>query len=232
MCKWNARATVAIPGQRISARLPSRRYRRIVSEPAHWDDVYRRRENDSLSWFQQSADTSLALITSVADPAEISIIDVGAGTSPLVDALLTAGCTDLALIDLSETALAITMARVNESTAVATVVGDVTEWDPDRTFDLWHDRAVFHFLSGADRDRYLANAERTVTAGGFLVIGTFAPDGPATCSGREVTRYSIEQLAAVFARGFEMVSARDEHHLTPKGINQHFTWVVLRRRGA
>ena len=203
-----------------------------MTEAAHWDDVYRTRAHDSLSWFQPSADISLALITSVADPAAISIIDVGAGTSPLADALLTAGCTDLTLVDLSETALATTSARLNEPASVTTVVGDITDWDPGRTYDLWHDRAVFHFLFGPDRDRYVATAERSIREGGHLVIGTFADDGPTRCSDRDVARYSADQLAAVFANGFETVTTRDEHHLTPKDIDQHFTWVVLRRRAA
>jgi len=203
-----------------------------VTEAAHWDDVYRTRAHDSLSWFQQSADISLALITSVADPAAISVIDVGAGTSPLADALLTAGCTDLTLVDLSETALATTSARLNEPASVTTVVDDITDWDPGRTYDLWHDRAVFHFLFGPGRDRYVATAERSIREGGHLVIGTFADDGPTRCSDRDVARYSVDQLAAVFANGFETVTTHDEHHLTPKDIDQHFTWVVLRRRAA
>ena len=203
-----------------------------MTEAAHWDDVYRTRAHDSLSWFQPSADTSLTLITSVADPAAISIIDVGAGTSPLADALLTAGCADLTLLDLSETALATTSARLNTPASVTTVVGDITDWDPGRTYDLWHDRAVFHFLSGPGRDHYVATAERGIREGGHLVIGTFADDGPTRCSDRDVARYSADQLAAVFANGFETVTTRDEHHLTPKDIDQHFTWVVLRRRDA
>ena len=203
-----------------------------MTEAAHWDDVYRTRAHDSLSWFQPSADISLALITSVADPAAISVIDVGAGTSPLADALLTAGCTDLTLVDLSETALATTSARLNEPASVTTVVGDITDWDPGRTYDLWHDRAVFHFLSGPGRDIYVATAERSIREGGHIVIGTFADDGPTRCSDRDVARYSADQLAAVFANGFETVTTHDEHHLTPKDIDQHFTWVVLRRRAA
>jgi len=203
-----------------------------VTEAAHWDDVYRTRAHDSLSWFQPSADTSLALITSVADPAAISVIDVGAGTSPLADALLTAGCTDLTLVDLSETALATTSARLNTPASVTTVVGDITDWDPGRTYDLWHDRAVFHFLSGPGRDIYVATAERSIREGGHIVIGTFADDGPTRCSDRDVARYSADQLAAVFANGFETVTTRDEHHRTPKDVDQHFTWVVLRRRAA
>lgn len=203
-----------------------------MTEAAHWDDVYRTRAHDSLSWFQPSADISLALITSVADPAAISVIDVGAGTSPLADALLTAGCTDLTLVDLSETALATTSARLNEPASVTTVVGDITDWDPGRTYDLWHDRAVFHFLSGPGRDMYVATAERSIREGGHIVIGTFADDGPTRCSDRDVARYSADQLAAVFANGFETVTTHDEHHLTPKDIDQHFTWVVLRRRAA
>ena len=201
-----------------------------MTEAAHWDDVYRTRAHDSLSWFQPSADISLALITSVADPAAISVIDVGAGTSPLADALLTAGCTDLTLVDLSETALAATSARLNEPASVTTVVGDISDWDPGRTYDLWHDRAVFHFLFGPARDRYVATAERSIREGGHIVIGTFADDGPTRCSDRDVARYSADQLAALFANGFETVTTHDEHHLTPKDIDQHFTWVVLRRR--
>jgi hypothetical protein len=133
---------------------------------------------------------------------------------------------------VSTTALDVVERRVGKDDRLTPIVADVTTWNPGRTFDLWHDRAVLHFLGDTELDAYRAVTQRAVSAGGHLIIGTFAPDGPETCSGRPVTRYSAAELADLFADGFTPVSSRGHLHTTPNGSGQAFTWVTLRRRSA
>ena len=201
-----------------------------MSDPVPWDAVYRTREETALSWFQTSPDPSIGLIIDAIDPSTASIVDIGAGTSRLADALLDRGCPDLTIVDVSTTALGVVERRVGEDHRLTSILADVTDWRPQRTFDLWHDRAVLHFLTGTDLDAYRTLTERAVSAGGHLIIGTFAPDGPETCSGRPVTRYSPAELADLFADGFTPVSSSGHLHTTPTGGGQAFTWVTLRRR--
>ena len=201
-----------------------------MSDPVPWDAVYRTREETALSWFQTSPDPSIGLIIDAIDPSTASIVDIGAGTSRLADALLDRGCPDLTIVDVSTTALGVVERRVGEDHRLTSILADVTDWRPQRTFDLWHDRAVLHFLTGTDLDAYRTLTERAVSAGGHLIIGTFAPEGPETCSGRPVTRYSTAELANLFADGFTPVSSSGHLHTTPAGGGQAFTWVTLRRR--
>ena len=201
-----------------------------MGEPVPWETIYRTRDEPSLSWFQTAPEPSIQLITEVVDPSTSSIVDIGAGTSRLADALLDLGCPDLTIVDVSTTALEVVEHRVGEDDRLTPIVADITTWNPRRTFDLWHDRAVLHFLGGTELDAYLTRTERAVSAGGHLVIGTFAPDGPETCSGRPVTRYSTADLADLFADGFTPVSSSGHLHTTPTGGGQAFTWVTLRRR--
>ena len=201
-----------------------------MSDPVPWDEVYRTREETALSWFQTSPDPSIGLIIDAIDPSTASIVDIGAGTSRLADALLDRGCPDLTIVDVSTTALGVVERRVGEDHRLTSILADVTDWRPQRTFDLWHDRAVLHFLTGTDLDAYRTLTERAVSAGGHLIIGTFAPEGPETCSGRPVTRYSTAELADLFADGFTPVSSSGHLHTTPAGGGQAFTWVTLRRR--
>ena len=201
-----------------------------MSDPVPWDAVYRTREETALSWFQTSPDPSIGLIIDAIDPSTASIVDIGAGTSRLADALLDRGCPDLTIVDVSTTALGVVERRVGEDHRLTSILADVTDWRPQRTFDLWHDRAVLHFLTGTDLDAYRTLTERAVSAGGHLIIGTFAPEGPETCSGRPVTRYSTAELADLFADGFTPLSSGEHLHTTPTGGGQAFTWVTLRRR--
>ena len=201
-----------------------------MGDPVPWDAVYRTREETALSWFQTSPDPSIGLIIDAIDPSTASIVDIGAGTSRLADALLDRGCPDLTIVDVSTTALGVVERRVGEDHRLTSILADVTDWRPQRTFDLWHDRAVLHFLTGTDLDAYRTLTERAVSAGGHLIIGTFAPEGPETCSGRPVTRYSTAELADLFADGFTPVSSSGHLHTTPTGGGQAFTWVTLRRR--
>ena len=201
-----------------------------MGEPVPWETIYRTRDEPSLSWFQTAPEPSIQLITEVVDLSTSSIVDIGAGTSRLADALLNRGCPDLTIVDVSTTALGVVERRVGEDDRLTPIVADITTWNPRRTFDLWHDRAVLHFLGGTELDAYRALTERAVSAGGHLIIGTFAPDGPETCSGRPVTRYSPAELADLFADGFTPLSSREHLHTTPTGGGQAFTWVTLRRR--
>lgn len=198
---------------------------------AHWDDVYGSKQVDAMSWFQPSPDTSLRLLAAYAEPGS-PLVDVGAGASSLADALLDAGWSDLTVLDVSARAVDLVRVRLGErASAVDLVVVDIREWRPARTFGAWHDRAVFHFLVDADdRARYAAAAAAAVAPGGVLVVATFAEDGPEQCSGLPTRRYDAEALAAELGVAFDAVHAEREQHVTPWGVVQPFTWVVLRRR--
>jgi SAM-dependent methyltransferase len=202
-----------------------------VSDPrtVHWDTAYAEK-GDTVSWHQEQAGTSLELIASVAAPGA-SVVDVGGGTSPLVDGLLERGHRDIAVLDLSRVALDAARTRLGaRGDDVAWIDGDLLAWEPGRTFDVWHDRAVLHFLvEEPDRSRYAQLAARAVTPGGHVVIGTFAADGPEQCSGLPVRRHAPEDLAALLAGAFTPVEELREEHVTPSGNVQPFTWLVARR---
>jgi SAM-dependent methyltransferase len=159
------------------------------------------------------------------------VIDVGGGASFLVDGLLARGFSDVTVLDVSQHALDEVEQRLGERAgSVNLVCGDLLTWAPDRRYDIWHDRALLHFLTDPiDRDRYVKLAERTVRDDGALIIGTFADDGPTQCSGLPVLRYTPAELATVFSKSFTLVAHEREEHTTPAGVIQPFTWVVLRR---
>ncbi|MDD7941029.1 class I SAM-dependent methyltransferase [Actinomycetospora lutea] len=199
----------------------------------HWETIYRDRRSDELSWSQSAPATSLQVIDELGLDADRAVVDVGAGESALVDALLARGHRRITVLDVAQGALDRARARlrgVPGADAVHWVAQDVLTWAPATTFGLWHDRAVFHFLTApADRQAYGDVAARAVAPGGFLVVATFAPDGPAQCSGLRVRRYDADTLAAQFAPGFVPVLARAQSHHTPWGAVQPFTWLALRR---
>ena len=161
------------------------------------------------------------------------MVDISAGASRVVDALLARGHTDVAALDVTDAGLAISRARLSAAAArVRWVVADVLDWRPGRRFDVWHDRAVFHFLTvPADRGRYCAVLDATLTPDGVVVIGTFAADGPPSCSGLPTGRYSVEQLHEALGgpRRWRVAATRREHHTTPWGADQPFTWMALTR---
>lgn len=198
---------------------------------AHWERVYRERGPAGVSWYEASPRMSLAMIDPLGLGPDDAVLDVGGGASPLAGALVGRGITDVTVVDLSEAALSAARAALGaEGAAVEWVRADVLDWTPDRAYAVWHDRAVFHFLTepGA-RDRYVAAARTAVRAGGHAVLGVFAEDGPPSCSGLPVARYDATALARVFGAGFTIVDARRDDHLTPGGAIQSFTWVSLRR---
>jgi trans-aconitate methyltransferase len=162
-----------------------------------------------------------------------SIIDIGGGASRLVDALVDAGWQSVAVLDVADVALAAAKARLGSAAGqVQWIVADVTQWAPDRTFDIWHDRAAFHFLvDPADRAAYVERLRSAVKPGGHAIIATFAPDGPERCSGLTVQRYDAASLAATVGAPFELVRARQHTHSTPWGSVQSFQYSLLRRSG-
>ncbi len=198
----------------------------------HWESVYRAKGEAGVSWFQEEPRLSLELIRSVAPAGGGRIIDVGGGASVLVDRLLDRSFEEIAVLDLSETALGKARARLGERAGrVRWIVADVTEAPELGTFDLWHDRALFHFLTDpADRIRYVDLARRTVRAGGHLIIATFADDGPKRCSDLDVGRYDASSLASELGEGFSLVGESREIHTTPWGSSQAFFYGVFRRQ--
>ncbi len=198
---------------------------------AHWDEVYATKGADRVSWFQAPPATSLRLLEAFGETPG-SVIDVGAGASTLVDELLARGWHDVTVLDVSHEALDLVRTRLARRGLAATAVAcDLLTWEPDRTYDVWHDRAVLHFLTQPqDRTRYVETAARAVRPGGHLVIGAFAEDGPTHCSGLATARYSAEKLGSLFRAGFDLVHAEREEHHTPDGTVQSFTWAVMRRR--
>jgi trans-aconitate methyltransferase len=193
----------------------------------HWDQVFRTKEIHEVSWYQQRPETSLALISDTPG----SVIDVGAGSSTLVDELLTDGRFDVTVLDISAAALELTRRRLtNRASLVRFEVADIRTWAPQRTYQVWHDRAVFHFLTDpADQSGYVDLVRRAINPGGALVLGTFAEDGPADCSGLPTARYTAQSLADRFAEAFDLEAHTRETHQTPAGTTQPFSWVKLRR---
>jgi 2-polyprenyl-3-methyl-5-hydroxy-6-metoxy-1,4-benzoquinol methylase len=200
----------------------------------HWNTVYATRASTAVSWHQPHAEQSLKLIRTAAVDRSTPIIDVGGGASTLVDDLLAEGYSDLTVLDISEAALSQAKARLASNAAkVAWIVGDVTTWKPQRSWAIWHDRAVFHFLiEKAQQDAYVAALTMATTPGATVIIATFALDGPEKCSGLPVQRYSPQLLAARLGADFRLVSEAAEHHHTPGGAEQSFVYSVLQRRKA
>ena len=196
----------------------------------HWQEIYQTRDTREVSWFQEVPSISLRLIESVGN-SSASVVDVGGGTSFLVDALAAKGFTDLTVVDLSQSALDVVEERLHSQGRSATLIAsDVTAWSPGRTFDVWHDRAAFHFLTEpADRTAYLQLVAQSIDVGGVLILGAFAHDGPTHCSGLEVERYDVVELAGLFAPDFVLEHGERDQHVTPSNFVQQFTWVVLRR---
>ena len=196
----------------------------------HWSQVYGSKHADQVSWFQADPAMSMRLLTALV-PRPASVIDVGAGASVLVDALLDAQFPDVTVLDVSELALNLVRQRLaDRHGGVSFIVADLLKWTPQRQWDSWHDRAVFHFLTEErDRTTYVDIATRAVVEGGTVVMGSFGLDGPEQCSGLATARYDAQSLAEQFGEAFALERSEQEVHRTPSGAEQSFTWVVLRR---
>ena len=198
---------------------------------AHWQNVYRTKGERDVSWFQETPDISLDLIRATGAGAAAPIIDIGGGASRLADALLDEGYRSITVLDLSDQALATSRARLGaRATQVSWVVADVTTWQPAGTFDVWHDRAAFHFLTEPqDRLAYGECVRKAVRPGGHVVIGTFAPDGPERCSGLPIVRHDHASIGEVLGRSFRLAESRKHEHQTPGGAIQKFQFSRFRR---
>ena len=197
------------------------------SDSSHWNEVYASKDASEVSWFEAVPTTSVRLVKQ-ASSAGSTVVDIGAGASALAD-LLVADGFDVTVLDISDEALGMVRTRLGDD--VTYVIADVLEWRALGVYDIWHDRAVFHFLIDERQQRdYAVRAAETVAPGGAVVIGTFAPHGPTACSGLPTARHDAGSLAAIFGEGFELEHSEIEEHRTPGGTAQPFTWVILRRR--
>ena len=197
-----------------------------MTRQEHWEAAYRTTDPADLSWFQSHPTTSLEFIAATGLPRDTGIIDVGGGSSTLIDFLLKAGYGGLAVLDLSATALGYARARLGQRSAqVEWFEADVISFEPTHRFGIWHDRAVFHFLPApSDRRSYVATLLRTLRPGGQGIIATFAPDGPSQCSGLEVARYDENSIKAELGPTFLLRDSRRETHTTPWETEQHFVF--------
>jgi SAM-dependent methyltransferase len=197
----------------------------------HWETVYSEKHERDVSWFQESPEPSLELIMRASVTPASAIIDIGGGASRLVDALLSCGFNNLTVLDLSEAALAKARARLGESARpVRWITADATTWRPDARYDVWHDRAAFHFLNQPDAQRaYVERLKLALEAGGHAIIATFALDGPEKCSGLPVTRHSAETIGALLGSEFALLDTRRHEHTTPWGSVQKFQFSMFMR---
>lgn len=208
-----------------------------LERQAHWQKVYQTRGERDVSWFQESPEISLDLIRATGVNSGAAIVDIGGGASRLIDALLSAGFKAITVLDLSEQALLTSKARLasnatlgGQSAKIKWVVADVTEWQPPEVYDVWHDRAAFHFLTDPhDRAAYAAGVAKAVRPGGHVIIGTFAPDGPERCSGLPVVRHDSASIGQMLGVAFELVESRNHAHQTPMGTVQRFQFSRFRR---
>ena len=200
-----------------------------------WNQIHRKHPTEAVSWHQDEPTLSLRLMDAAGLEPTTRVIDVGGGDSRLVDALINRRLTHITILDVSSDVLARARARLGLAASHVTwIEADVTgeDWRVDPV-DIWHDRAVFHFLTDPeDRARYVARATETIVPGGALIIGTFALDGPSQCSGLPVCRYSAEKLAEVFGTAFALHEQVHEQHHTPAGASQSYQWCRFRRGGA
>ena len=196
----------------------------------HWERVHRESSEYVVSWFQQIPVVSLELIDACGLPPTAGILDVGGGTSRVVDFLLERGYRDLTVLDVSQEALRTTRQRIGaDRDEVQWLQQDIMEFDPSRQWHLWHDRAVFHFLTDPEqRTQYREALARAIPSGGHVIIATFALTGPERCSGQFVMRYDAEALQAEFGDRYELVETRSEQHETPSGSSQDFAYCLFR----
>lgn len=198
---------------------------------AHWEQVYTSKPSERLGWYKPRLQTSLEWISALGLDRGAPVIDVGGGASTLVDDLLDQGYTAITVLDLAEPAIDLIKARLGErSTAVTWLSGDITEVElPENAYELWHDRAVFHFFTElADRERYRDNLCRAMRPGGHIVMGTFAPEAPPRCSGLPVQRYDLERLQESLGSEFRLQRHKKEMHVTPGGVEQMYLYCEFR----
>jgi 2-polyprenyl-3-methyl-5-hydroxy-6-metoxy-1,4-benzoquinol methylase len=197
----------------------------------HWEHVYQTKAPDAVSWYRPHLDKSMAIIEKANPDHAAAIIDVGGGESTLVDDLLEHGYRNVSVLDISETALQVAQKRMGERTGhVSWIAGDITDVKlPAQAYDVWHDRAVFHFLTLEEqRLAYVRQVAHAVKPGGIVIVATFGPEGPDTCSGLPVMRYDADSLHGEFGASFRLIESATEVHETPFGTTQQFLYCYCR----
>lgn len=203
-----------------------------MSQKEHWEKVFETKAETEVSWYQKTPQTSLSFASKLAIPKEAKIIDIGGGDSYLVDALLEHGFTNITVLDISAKAIERLKNRLGDvSNKVTFVVSDVLDFEPKETYDLWHDRASFHFQTDANHiEKYATIVSRAMSENGHLVIGTFSENGPLKCSGLEITQYSESKMKTVFESNFEFLDSMTENHTTPFDTIQNFIFCSFKRK--
>ena len=198
----------------------------------HWDTTYTSKAETGVSWFQSDPALSVRWIEEAAPDRSASIIDIGGGASRLTDRLIADGYSDITVLDISSIGLSRTCERIGEAAdKVRWITADITAWTPDKTWDVWHDRAVFHFLTERPaQDAYIAALQKGTREGSAVIMATFAPTGPEKCSGLPVQRYDAQTLAARLGPNFHLYAESVERHETPFGTTQDFIYAAFRRR--
>lgn len=196
----------------------------------HWENVYETKNPDQVSWTQTKPQTSLDFIASLGLGKEAKIIDIGGGDSNLVDFLLQEGYENITVLDISAKALEKAKERLGEAASkVQWIATDITEFEPTETYDIWHDRAAFHFLTTPEQvSKYIDITEKSIT--GFMILGTFSKNGPTKCSGLDIQQYDDESLSEKFESGFERIKCITEDHTTPFGTTQNFVFCSFKKR--
>lgn len=199
---------------------------------AHWEDIYSRKKFEETSWYQSIPETSLNIIESLGLSREAAIIDVGGGNSFLVDHLLDLEYKDLTVLDISGKALSSSKARLGEKAQnVEWIESDITNFSSEDAFEVWHDRAAFHFLTSDEQvEKYLTNVTRSVKSGGYVILATFSENGPDKCSGIQIRKYASDDLQSLFEKDFEIVRLENIDHTTPSDTTQNFTFGLFRRK--
>ncbi|MEO5857941.1 MAG: class I SAM-dependent methyltransferase [Pyrinomonadaceae bacterium] len=203
-----------------------------MDKQQHWETVYQTKARNEVSWFREHLDTSLRMIQNTGVGKDTAIIDVGGGNSNLVDDLLERGFVDVSVLDISESAIADSRDRLGEKADEAYwITADITAIDlPQSKYDLWHDRAVFHFLTDEeDRRKYVELVMRSLKPGGHIIVASFGLEGPERCSGLDVVRYSPETMHHEFGNTFKLVESVGETHNTPFGTTQDFVYCYCRK---
>ena len=199
----------------------------------HWENIYKTKDHKKVGWYQESPAISLELLNKIKAERTQSIIDVGCGASVLVDNLISKGFTDVTLVDLSEEALASIKSRLGDKGNIPQYFSiDITKEIKFPTkFDIWHDRAVFHFLTDADdRNGYMNNLEHNLSLSGHAIIGTFSLDGPNSCSGLDVVRYDEEKMKSELPKNIELLNSVVSMHIMPSGAEQKYMYFLIKRK--
>ena len=204
---------------------------KISDRKNHWETVFQTKDTTKVSWYQPVPETSLKLIEKLHLPKTAKIIEVGSGDSYLGDFLLERGYSEITLLDISEKALETIQKRLSAKAEQITFLAtDVTSFSTTETYALWHDRAVFHFLTQiSDIQKYVKNVSEKLVSGGYLILGTFSTNGPDMCSGLHVRQYSEKELTNIFSKGFKKIECFSEVHQTPSGTRQNFLFFVFQR---